>query len=76
MVTGASNAQLSFVSTTDISGAQGGPITVNDGVPTVVTTDILGSTINLNIYGQISLLSNLSAGQSHTVNYNAIVNYQ
>jgi hypothetical protein len=75
-VTGTDNGQLRFVSTTDISGAVGGPSTVNDDVPALVTTDGTGSPIDLIIYGQISVVSNISAGQSHTVNYNVSVTYQ
>ena len=76
VVTGGNNGQLSFLSTTNISGTFIGTTTVNDGETAVITTDILGSNIDLVVYGQLSVLSNITSGATHTINYTVSVIYQ
>lgn len=74
-VTGTDNGQLSFISTTGISGAVGGPSTVSDDTPALVTTDGAGSPIDLIIYGQMNVVTDISPGGSFSVSYNVSVTY-
>jgi hypothetical protein len=74
VISGTNNGQLVFVSTADVSGGIGGPTTVTDGQAVTVTTDGSGGDITIDVYGQLSLQTNVIGSQSYTVDYNVQVN--
>jgi hypothetical protein len=73
-VTGSTNANLDFVPEVRVSGGKGGTLILSDGEVGVVTVKGNAADLTIDIYGQLSLQTDVTPGQSHTVDYTLTVN--
>jgi hypothetical protein len=74
VISGTDNGQLAFVASAGISGGNAGQMTATDGQAVTITTQANGADITIDIYGQMTLKTNVTSNQSHTVDYNVQVN--
>jgi hypothetical protein len=75
-VNGSSGSNVTFVSTVDIQNAAGTHNAVSDNTTTAVTTNGSGDDLAINVYGTMTVDSDLTAGQAYTADYVVDVTFQ
>lgn len=74
MISGSSNSELLFIATADITGGKGGKITTTDGQIFIITTKGNGADLTIDVYGEITLQTDITTSQDYTVDYNIQIN--
>lgn len=75
-VSGSSGSNVSFVSTVDINNATGTHNAVSDNTLTAVTTNGTGDDLAINVYGAMTVDTDLTPGQEYTADYVVDVTFQ
>ncbi|GAB5380110.1 MAG: hypothetical protein Alis3KO_24190 [Aliiglaciecola sp.] len=76
-ITGGSSANLTFDADWDINNAGTGDADgITDGTATNITVDGTASTITLDVYGDMTVDTALTSGQTYTVDYTVEVVFQ
>lgn len=76
-VTGSSSANLTFDADWDVNDAGTGDADgIGDGAATNITVDGSGSTITLDVYGDMTVDTALTSGDTYTVDYTVNVVFQ
>lgn len=76
IVTGTDNASLEFIASATVTGGKGGTIILSDGQPSIIDVKGNGADLEVEIFGQLMMQTDLTTNQSHTVNYTVEVNEQ
>lgn len=75
-VTGQAGTNVSFLSEFDINGAVGTHENNPDNTAIAVTTNGTGDNLTLDVYGQMTVTTALTPGDSYTANYIVDVSFQ
>ncbi|MEW9797069.1 hypothetical protein [Alteromonas sp. CYL-A6] len=74
IINGSSNASLTFVPTAEVSGGKGGRAVITDGQSVIIDTKGGGNELVIDIYGVLTIQSDLGAGATYTADYTVHVN--
>ena len=75
-VTGASGSNVTFVPTVDIQNATGTHNAIANSTLTAVTTNSSADDLTINVYGAMTVDSDLTAGSNYTADYTVDVTFQ
>ena len=76
ILTGSSNTSLSYSPVAELVGAKSGTAFIYDSQPVYVTSKGNGADFTINVFGNITVQSNLNLRQPYTVDYTLQVNQQ
>jgi hypothetical protein len=75
-VNGSSGSNVTFVSTVDIQNATGTHNAIADNTATAVTTNGSGDDLSINVYGTMTVDTDLTPGTEYTADYVVDVTFQ
>lgn len=76
ILTGSSNSSLSYAPVAELVGAKSGTTFLYDNQPVIVRSKGNGADFTINVFGNITVQSNLNLRQPYTVDYSLQVNQQ
>lgn len=75
-IAGSANTEMSFTPTSNVTGAVSDVVGLGNGVVQNIVTAESDPDLVVTVYGDISLLENLTPGSSHTIDFTVTIDFQ
>lgn len=74
IITGSNNGSLAFLATGVVAGGKTGTKTLSDGQPITVDVQSNGADLTIDVFGLLTIQTDVATSQSHAINYLVQVN--